>query len=64
MPMKILIADDMQIISELIASLLEDLDEDIEYIFASNGKEACKMAKSDMPDLIIMDWEMPRDDWY
>jgi adenylate cyclase len=57
--MKILIADDMQIISELIASLLDELNEEMDYIFASNGKEACKMAKSEMPDLIIMDWEMP-----
>lgn len=57
--MKILIADDMQIIAELIASLLEGLGNDIEFLFASNGKDACKMAKNDMPDLVIMDWEMP-----
>ncbi|MFT3740336.1 MAG: adenylate/guanylate cyclase domain-containing protein [Breznakibacter sp.] len=57
--MKILIADDMQIIAELIASLLEGLSDDIEYLFATNGKEACKLALNESPDLIIMDWEMP-----
>jgi CheY-like chemotaxis protein len=57
--MKILIVDDMQIIAELIASLLEDLGDDFTVSFANNGKEACKAAQALMPDLIIMDWEMP-----
>jgi adenylate cyclase len=57
--MKILIADDMQILSELIASMLSDIDDDVDFLFALNGKEACKLAAKEMPDLIIMDWEMP-----
>lgn len=56
---KILIVDDMRIISELIASLLNELNEPFQYLFAMNGKEACKMAHAARPDLVIMDWEMP-----
>ena len=57
--MKILIVDDMRIITELVASLLGELRDDFIYIKASNGKEACRMAQTKKPDLIIMDWEMP-----
>jgi len=57
--MKVLIADDMQIIAELISSLLSELDPEMEFFFALNGKEACKLARTHMPHLIIMDWEMP-----
>lgn len=56
---KILIVDDMRIITELVASLLSELNEDFLCLVASNGKEACRMAQSEKPDLIIMDWEMP-----
>ena len=56
---KILIVDDMRIISELIASLLSELNEPFQFIYADNGKEAYKIALASMPDLIIMDWEMP-----
>ncbi|MBN2166728.1 MAG: response regulator [Marinilabiliaceae bacterium] len=56
---KILIVDDMRIIIELVASLLDDLNENFTILKASNGKEACRMAQTHKPDLIIMDWEMP-----
>lgn len=56
---KILIVDDMPVISQLIASLLAELNEDFEFFTAINGRLACKMALEKMPDLIIMDWEMP-----
>lgn len=56
---KILIVDDMRIISELIASLLDELNEPFQYLYALNGKDACKIAQAARPDLVIMDWEMP-----
>ncbi len=56
---KILIVDDMRSISELVALILSELNSDFEYVMAYNGKEACKLALKEEPDLIIMDWEMP-----
>lgn len=58
-PAKILVVDDMSIITDLISSVLTETNKEIQTIKAYNGRTACKIALSEQPDLIIMDWEMP-----
>jgi CheY-like chemotaxis protein len=53
-----LVADDDHIIQVLLSALL--LDEGFEVHSASNGAEAVQAAKDFEPDLIFMDYEMPR----
>jgi len=57
---KILLVDDMSIIMDIIISHLETMGHQFIYYKASNGRDACKMALQLQPDLIIMDWEMPK----
>lgn len=57
MSQKILIVDDDPKNLELILEYLAA--EPFEIIYAANGQRALKLAKDEMPDLIIMDWEMP-----
>ncbi len=57
---KILLVDDMDIIIEIIISHLKTMGQDFIYLKAHNGRDACKMASQNIPDLIIMDWEMPK----
>lgn len=57
MAYKILVADDDPGILELIIEYLVDQPE--ELLYAPNGQKAVEIAKDTIPDLIIMDWEMP-----
>lgn len=59
MTIKILIADDHQLVREGLATLLSE-DPNIEIIGqAKNGKEAVEYAKKFKPDILIMDIGMP-----
>jgi len=55
---KILIADDD---ISTIKDIMRIFDENPSYIFLTtgNGKSACEIANTEIPDLIIMDWQMP-----
>lgn len=57
MQRKILVVDDSKFTLELIKSILEKENFNLE--FASNGKEGVKKAQEFIPDLIILDIEMP-----
>ncbi len=57
---KILLVDDMDIIIDIIISHLKTIGQDFIYLKAHNGRDACKIASQNIPDLIIMDWEMPK----
>ncbi len=59
-PIKILLVDDMSIITDIIISHLDMMDQNFIYFKANNGRDACKIALQAQPDLIIMDWEMPK----
>ncbi len=59
---KILVIEDHQDMRENIAEILELAD--YQVISAANGKEGVKIAKSEMPDLIICDIMMPELDGY
>lgn len=56
---KILIVDDQSQVRELVEVTLED--ENYETLMAKSGQEAIELAKSEKPDLIIMDIMMPGD---
>jgi len=58
--LKILLVDDMAIIIDIIILHLETMGQKYTYIRASNGRDACKIAQQSKPDLILMDWEMPK----
>ena len=55
----ILIADDDPVTIQTISSLFEDAQQSYELLNASNGAMAYQIARQELPDLIIMDWEMP-----
>jgi class 3 adenylate cyclase len=57
---KILLVDDMASITEIMISHLDQMGHDFIYLKANNGRDACKIAKKSQPDLIIMNWEMPK----
>lgn len=56
---KLLLVDDMDVILDVIIVHLNQFKLDFEYVRASNGRDACKLALVEQPDLILMDWEMP-----
>ena len=56
-PQKVLVIDDSRTIHLMVRSCLAD--ENIELIFASNGAEGLSLARSALPDLILLDVEMP-----
>ncbi len=53
----ILVADDDHNNLEVILEFLADKPQEV--LYAPNGKVACEIAREELPDLIIMDWEMP-----
>jgi CheY-like chemotaxis protein len=56
---KILVVDDEQDVTTFIGTLLED--NGYTAIKASNGKEGFEKAKSEQPDLILLDISMPEE---
>lgn len=56
---KILVVDDNPINLEIIINYCENIKGPRKIFQANNGKMALKVAKKIIPDLIIMDWEMP-----
>lgn len=57
-PKKILLADDEMAIRSLVRATLEGPD--CRIMEASDGEEALRMVADDRPDLVILDWSMPR----
>src|SRR5437016_3279411 len=61
-PIKILIADDEDVVLEIMAKKIAS--HDYEVITAKNGQEAWGKIVSDLPDIIILDLNMPKmDGW-
>ena len=56
----ILVVDDIPANIELLAQLLEEYD----VLAATNGRDALELARSEMPDLILLDVMMPEMDGY
>lgn len=55
----ILIVDDNRDIIRMIAEDLRSGDQDINILNANNGLNGIRVAQKEMPDLIILDWDMP-----
>jgi len=54
---RVLVADDERALRLLIRTTLEN--NDIEVIMANDGDEALALAKTESPDLLVLDWMMP-----
>ncbi|MEM7619903.1 MAG: response regulator [Pseudomonadota bacterium] len=52
-----LVVDDSSVIRKVARRILEDLQFTISE--AQNGQEALDMCRSDMPDAVFLDWNMP-----
>jgi CheY-like chemotaxis protein len=61
-PVTILIADDSEMNRELVSGYFEGTGHRL--LFATNGREAVEMARSEKPALILMDMRMPVMDGY
>lgn len=53
----IMIADDSPVIRKVARRLLEDMK--FVVVEASDGEEALMLARDNMPDAVLIDWEMP-----
>lgn len=60
MPIKVLAVDDEDDVRRLIQVKLKKAG--FEVITATNGEEAVEMCKSEKPDVVIIDWMMPKMD--
>jgi len=58
-PKKILVADDNPDMIETVFQYFSDAPQSYELLNACNGAIAYQIAHEELPDLIIMDWEMP-----
>ena len=59
MPIRVLIADDSELIRQQVRKILES-DQQLEICAeAENGREAVRMARQYRPDLVLMDVFMP-----
>lgn len=57
---KVLIVDDSEIVHQILTKVIKTKSNDIEVVGnAYNGEEAINFLKSNSPDIIIMDIEMP-----
>jgi two-component system, chemotaxis family, chemotaxis protein CheY len=57
---KILIADDSRVMRQIVVRTMRQAGfDDHELIEAVDGRQALDLAKSENPDLILSDWNMP-----
>jgi two-component system, chemotaxis family, chemotaxis protein CheY len=57
-----LVVDDSSVIRKVARRILEGLDFQISE--AENGEEAIETCKAQLPDAILLDWNMPKMDGY
>jgi two-component system chemotaxis response regulator CheY len=57
-----LIVDDSSVIRKVARRILEGLD--FQIVEAENGEEAIESCKKNLPDAILLDWNMPKMDGY
>ena len=55
--MKCLIVDDSRVIRKVARKIVEELNFDVDE--AENGQLAYDLCKDNMPDVILLDWNMP-----
>ena len=57
-----LVVDDSSVIRKVARRILEGLD--FQIVEAENGEEAIESCKKNLPDAILLDWNMPKMDGY
>jgi two-component system, chemotaxis family, chemotaxis protein CheY len=57
-----LVVDDSSVIRKVARRILEGLD--FEIAEAENGEEAIETCRKNLPDAILLDWNMPKMDGY
>lgn len=57
LPRRCLIVDDSRVVRRVSRQIVESLG--YQVIEAENGQEALARCRIDLPDLILLDWEMP-----
>ncbi len=56
---KILLVDDEEMIREMVGGLLRDaLGSDVKILLASDGDEAVRLAQSEQPELVLLDFTL------
>lgn len=55
----ILVADDEKMNLQTILLYLKESGKNYKILSANNGEVACKVAESKLPDLVVIDWQMP-----
>jgi two-component system chemotaxis response regulator CheY len=55
-----LIVDDSRAVRKVMAKIIDELA--LSYIEASDGQEALQLCQQQMPDVILLDWNMPNMD--
>jgi Response regulators consisting of a CheY-like receiver domain and a winged-helix DNA-binding domain len=56
---KILIADDSKLVVALVRNIFENEQDGYTVISSMDGKDALAKAEKELPDIILMDWQMP-----
>jgi DNA-binding NarL/FixJ family response regulator len=59
MPLRLLLADDHAIVRDGLRSLLSEESDLVVVAEASDGHEAVRLAREHLPDVVVMDVEMP-----
>lgn len=59
MPLKLMTVDDSRTIRRIVTTYAKDLAPDVQVIEAENGQECLDKCNDDLPDIIILDVNMP-----
>lgn len=59
---RVLVADDETDVHDFVQVALEDMG--LEFVTATDGEEAVAKAMSELPDLVILDVQMPKKDGF
>ncbi|MDR3338134.1 MAG: response regulator, partial [Treponema sp.] len=57
---KIMVVDDSRIMRTIVKNTFSLLEIACDYVEAANGEEALLLLESQKPDLILLDWNMPK----
>jgi two-component system chemotaxis response regulator CheY len=57
---KVLIVDDSRVMRQIVSRTLRQAGfDDLDLVEAENGREGCDQVRTERPDLVLSDWNMP-----